>query len=181
MRCLKMLLPAALLVFVAQGCASGPTFPMNGATTFKASSEFGVLVAKPDTYQGRAIRLAGKIVSVEATDQGTMITAEWLPFPVPGQNGPGPAPQGEPQRFRLLYPGQLDPMGRWYGNLFVVAGAMKGTTNMITLAGLTRTMPFVEARCIHVWKTGDSELSDFAADVEQVGFPPLEQTYCTKG
>lgn len=181
MRYCLMLLSLTLSLFVLQGCAAGPTFPDNGAVTLKASNEFGVLSAKPDTYQGRAIRLAGRMVSVEATDEGTMIVAEWLPFPEPGQYGPAESRVRAGERFTLRYPGKLDPMGSWYGNKFIVAGAMKGTSDIITIDGLTKPVPHVEARCLHVWKTGDSELSDAAPDVEQTGFPPLEQTYCSNG
>lgn len=175
----SMLLAGAVLVFVFQGCAAGPTFPENDAATLKASSEFGVLAATPDTYQGRAVRLAGRMVSVETTDQGTMIVAEWLPFPEPGEYGPASTGKSTGERFTLRYPGRLDPMGSWHGNKFVVAGAMRGTSRLITIDGLSKSVPHVEARCLHVWKTGDSELSDAAPDVEQTGFPPLEQTYCS--
>ena len=172
---------AGLLLFLQQGCAGGPTFPENGGETLKGSTEFGVLSATPDTYMGRAVRLAGRMVSVEETDQGTMILAEWLPFPEPGQYGPAEAVPVKIRRFTLHYPGKIDPMGLWYGNKFIVTGAVTGTSPMVTADGATKTIPNIKARCLHVWKTGDSELSDSNPDVEQTGFPPLEQTYCTNG
>lgn len=181
MRYWHMLLAGTMLMLVAQGCAAVPTFPDNGAATLKDSNEFGVLAAKPDTYQGRAIRLAGRMVSVETNDQGTTIVAEWLPFPEAGQYGPAPVEKSEGERFTVHYPGKLDPMGSWHGNKFLVAGAMKGTRNMVTVDGRSKAVPFVDAWCLHVWKTGGSDLSDTAPDVEQTGFPPVQQTYCSNG
>lgn len=170
-----------LPMLLAQGCAGVQTFPDNGGTTLTASDEFGTLVAKPDLYQGRAVRLAGRIVGVETTDEGTTILAEWLPFPEPGQYGPAKAAKSEGERFTLHYPGKLDPKGTWYGNKFVVAGAMKGTTKITTVGGSSTSVPHIEARCLRVWKTGASDLSDAAPDVEQTGFPPVQQTYCSNG
>lgn len=181
MRLRKVLLAVAMLLFFVQGCTTVPTFPDNGATMLRDSNEFGALVAKPDTYQGRAIRLAGRMVSVETSGQGTTILAEWLAFPEPGQLTPGQLAMRQGERFTLHYPGKLDSMGSLYGNKFIVAGLLKGTTGLITIDGLSKSVPLVEARCLHVWKTGDSEYTDAFADVEQAGFPPLEQTYCSNG
>lgn len=178
MRHIITVIGVAAVLALTLGCSGVATFPDNGAAAVSSGSEFGVLVAKPDTYQGRAIRLAGRIVDVETTDRGTMIIAEWLPFPVPGQNGPGMLSGKEPGRFTLLYAGKLDPMSTMYGNKFVVAGAVKGTKDMITWQGTSESVPYVEARCLHVWKSGAGEVADNVPDTEASGFPALEQTYC---
>ena len=156
------LLCGGVLLALALGCTNVPVFPDNGSKAFSSSNEFGVLTAQPDTYKGRAVRLAGRMVGIEATEQGTMIMAEWLPFPERGEYGPAAPVGAKTSRFALLYPGTIDPMGTWHGNKFIAAGQTQGTVAIVTLEGTSESIPYMVARCLHVWKTGDSE---FESDI----------------
>lgn len=174
-----MILGVVGLFALAQGCASVPTFPTNDSKAVGTTSEFGVLVAKPDVYKGRAIRLAGRLVGVETSEQGMLMLAEWLPFPTNPDEGPTEMLMAQGRRFAVFYPGTLDEQGTLHGNKFLAVGEMGESKSIVTLEGISQSIPYVVARCLHVWETGGDEIED-APDVENTGYPPMERTYCTQ-
>lgn len=171
-----MILFAVGLFMFLTGCTSTPPLP-NGSQALKSESEFGVLTAQPDVYQGRAIKLAGRMVGVETTAKGTIVTAEWLPYPKNEYDGPTDTVVGRKGRFAVFYPGKLEPEGSLNGNKFLVVGKMQGTQSMVSLGG-SQTLPYIKARCLHVWKTGNAEIGT-QPDVENTGYPVREKTYCS--
>jgi hypothetical protein len=70
-------------------------------------------------------------------------------------------------------------MGKRGGNKFVVVGVMNGT-KAVDFEGASVAKPYLEARCVHIWKTGNYyEISDFPHVTD--GYYPLpEETYCAK-
>ena len=173
-----MILPTALLFLVLTGCASPPTFENNGSQALQSESEFGVMTAQPDVFQGRAVRMAGRIVGVESTDQGTMVTAEWLPYPQTEYEGPEDSGMVALDRFVFFYPGKLDSEGSLHGNKFLVIGKKEGVQSLVNFGGTYDEFPYISARCLHVWKTGDAAI-ETQPDVEFTGYPVAEQTYCS--
>ena len=173
-----MILSAVSILVFFTGCSSTSFFPSNGSQALKSESEFGVLTAKPDVYQGRAIKLAGRMVGVEQTTGGTIVTAEWLPYPNVEYEGPAEMEMAQTRRFVLFYPGKLDAEGSLQGNKFLAIGKKEGTHSMISFGGTSRPLPYIKARCLHVWKTGDDEI-EIQPDVENAGYPVLEETYCS--
>ncbi|GJL51150.1 Slp family lipoprotein [Candidatus Nitrospira salsa] len=175
MRNQTILAVAALFMFLS-GCVSSSPFPMNGSQALKSESDFGVLTTQPDAFQGRAIKLAGRIVGVETMAEGTMVTAEWLPYPNVEYMGPRSAEVKSSERFVLFYPGQLDAEGKLYGNKFLVIGKKGKPESLSAIKGKSDTLPYISARCLHVWKTGDSEIETESATEYTY---PVEQTYCS--
>ncbi len=174
----KMIVFASVLCLFFAGCASAPTFHTNGSQALKSDSEFGVLMAQPDVFTGRAIKLAGRMIGVEKTAEGTIVMAEWLPYPHVEYQGPSdtiPTPQ---ERFTIFYPGQLDPEGALHGNKFLVLGKMDETRSMASSSKMKGRLPYIKASCLHVWKTGDAEIEAHQPDVENTGYPVMEETYC---
>ena len=171
-----MILSAAALLIILTGCASQPLFPTNGSQALKSESEFGVLTAQPDVFQGQAIKLAGRIVGVETTVEGTMVTAEWLPYPDAEYAGPTEIAARSPGRFVIFYPGTLDPEGRMYGNKFLVLGKQGEFQAKSAFRSSSQSLPYIAARCLHVWKTGDNELE--AQEYSEYSYP-VEETYCS--
>ena len=165
------------LYLFPQGCGSVPIFP-NNASQEVNKEQFGVLVAKPDVYRGQAVKLAGRVVGVKTTEKGTMILAEWLPLPEEGQYGPGSNQIAQQDRFSFLYPGAIDSWGTWKGNRFIVTGEIEGTHEVISsLTGHSKSLPYMVARCIHVWEIGDNLWWD-QPDTDPGGYPYLQKTYC---
>ena len=170
-------LAVAGFFLIFQGCTTGPMFPTNSSNAVQ-KEEFGVLVAQPDVYRGRAVKLAGRVVGVEPTDNGTLIIAEWLPYPKKGAYGPEANEFTGQYRFKLLYPGDIDSWSSWQGNRFVMTGEINGTQDMVSsFTGVSKPVPYMVARCIHVWEVGDNTWW-VQPDTEPGGYPYLQHTYC---
>ena len=174
----KMMVAAAGLFIFITGCSSKPLLPANGSQALKSDSEFGVLTAQPDVYQGRAIKLAGRMIGVEATAEGTIVRAQWLPYPNNDYEGPSEGNTVRRGEYAFFYPGKLDMDGSLHGNKFLVVGKMEGTKSMMTSVG-SRNLPYLKASCLHVWKTGDAQIEYHQPDVENTGYPVMEETYCS--
>ena len=170
---------SAGVFLIFQGCSTAPLFP-NYTSEEVQKEQFGVLIAEPDVYRGRAVKVAGRVVGVESTEKGTLIIAEWLPYPQKGQYGPGDNEFTGQNRFTLLYPGAIDPWSSWQGNRFIMTGEIEGTQNMVaSFTGATREVPYMVARCIHVWEVGDN-LWWNQPDTDPSGYPYLQQTFCVQ-
>jgi hypothetical protein len=162
---------------VSFGCSTPSLFPTE-ATRDADSIEFGVLEAKPDVFKGRVVQLAGRIVGVEQSADGILIRAQELPMEQHPAYGPAETTKGTSE-FAIMYPGKVDANALWFGNKLVVVAVAQGTHSM-AVDGSTRTEPYVVARCMHVWKTGEYGsygIEDFPNLAD--GYYPLEhQTYC---
>lgn len=162
---------------LSTACTTPTIFP-HSATSDMQNPGFGVMVADPDVFKGSAVQLAGRIIDVQPSSDGTLIVAQHLPV----QKYPayGPVETSEPtSRFAVFYPGQIDPAGLWTGNKFMVAADMHGS-HTVNVDGATFQEPYAVARCMHIWKTGENyEIADFPHATD--GYYPLEeQTYCKK-
>jgi starvation-inducible outer membrane lipoprotein len=166
-----------IIGIVSVGCSTPPLFPPQ-ATRDAAPTQFGVLEAKPDAFKGRAVQVAGRIVGVEQSGDGILIRVQELPMEEHPVYGPAETTKGTPE-FAILYPGKVDEKALWYGNKLVVVAVAQGS-HSVTVDGLSRTAPYVVARCMHVWKTGEYGsygIEDFPHVTD--GYYPLEhQTYC---
>jgi starvation-inducible outer membrane lipoprotein len=177
---MKILVQSAIFIFSASlmACTGQNLFPSNIISDVDSQSDFGVLRAQPDAFKGRAVQLAGRIIDVQEVEGGSLVLARELPIDSAPVYGPKetPAPTG---RFAFLYPGKIDPMGKRGGNKFVVVGVMNGT-KAVDFEGASVAKPYLEARCVHIWKTGNYyEISDFPHVTD--GYYPLpEETYCAK-
>ncbi len=162
---------------VSVGCSTPSLFPPE-ATRDAAPLEFGVLEAKPDVFKGRVVQLAGRIVGVEQSADGILILAQELPMEQHPAYGPAETAKGTSE-FAIMYPGKVDANALWFGNKLVVVAMAQGS-HPVEVDGLTRTTPYVVARCMHVWKTGEYGsygIEDFPHTTD--GYYPLEhQTYC---
>jgi starvation-inducible outer membrane lipoprotein len=170
---LGLLLAAGLTA----GCSTPSLFPPE-ATSNAAPAEFGVIQAQPDVFKGRVVQLAGRIVGVEESADGFLIRAQELPLGAHPAYGPSETARPT-HEFAIAYRGKLDPAARWYGNKLVVVAVAQGAQD-ITVDGAIRKEPFVTAKCMHVWKTGEYGsygVADFPHTTD--GYYPLEhQTYC---
>ncbi|HTL60556.1 MAG TPA: Slp family lipoprotein [Nitrospira sp.] len=161
------------------GCSAPSLFPPE-ATRDATPTQFGVLEAKPDAFKGRVVQLAGRIVGVEQSTDGILIRAQELPIEKHPVYGPAESTKGT-AAFAILYPGKVDEKALWYGNKVIVVAVAKGS-HSVTVDGLSRTTPYVVARCMHVWKTGEYGsygIEDFP-HVTDTYYPLEHQTYCVR-
>lgn len=171
MRWLALFVSAVLCIMM--GCGSPVTYPMkvDGVETVSVD-EFGDLDMVADTFKGKAVMMAGRIIGVEAEGKGVAIMAEWLPVPKDMGKGPSEVDARPDQKFVVHYPKTIDSAGLWAGNKFVAVGHIQETQPI-----KNSSLPSVDASCLHIWKTRGLSITGTLED-ERGRFPVLEQTYC---
>ena len=160
---------------LVSGCGKPLIYPMDvEGPQPVAVNDFGDVDLLPDTFKGRAVMMAGRIVGAEPEGRGVMITAEWLPVPKQMRNGPSEAEASRDRRFVIHYPAGIDSPGLWNGNKFVAVGRIQQEPGISATA-----RPNLEASCLHIWKTRQLSVNGVLDD-ERGRFPVPEQTYCRK-
>ena len=181
MRELLWVVPLWFLGFSA-AWAGEPLFPQNSVPKVSSQETFQQLALEAEKKKGQKIKLAGRMIGFDPSDEGTIIIAEWLPYPadLDLEDGPQDHDQDTGLRFALRYPGQThDPQFKWKGNEFILEGNIQGTKNVVMdLFGNEKTLMFVMAQCIHVWESGETEEFD-QPDVQFKG-PHIARTFCIK-
>ena len=155
-------------------CAK-PLFPPSAVKDLDPALQMGISNPEADVYfKDHLAQAGGRIIAIEQTSDGTLITAEELPLT---QAATEVVETTKPTGwFVFLYKGHIDPPGLQQGNKFIMVGLVKGTQK-VTINGTQRLAPYVVARCVHVWKTGRYAITDFPN--LPGGYYPLEhQTYC---
>ena len=165
------------LALMMQACVSTSEFPENGSPSFTQSKEFGVLEAKPATYQGVAVRMAGRIVDViEQPNRETLIVADWLPYPEDSYVEPSEGQkvaEGKNQRFVLLFPGKIGRGYEWKGNTFVTGAKVEG---MKKVSG--NQVPYLVGSCLRIWTTGLANTSPVPWEDGGAKIDKRSKTYC---
>lgn len=179
----KFILAVLATLLVPLVASAAPTFfPADAANDVNPDVQFGVLKAQPDAYRGRAIELAGRIVGTQETDKGVLILVKKLPVAEHPAYGPVEVREQTGEKFTVLYPGKVDSEGLWFGNKLMVIAVAQGNRAVTIPDGVARMAPYVVARCMHVWKTGEYgsyQISDFPHVTD--GYYSLPQeTYCVR-
>ena len=173
----------AFLSLDVHGCANIPDFPFQEVPIIKTAQDYDALRNHPRQFQNQPFQLAGRIVRAEKNPGVVTFKAEWLPFPENTYAGPEERSTPEPQPHRLFYmhfSGTVDHDGRRQGNEFLLVGQMTGMEDMVTLQGLTKSIPSFKIQCLHIWKTAGTDLYEFIwmDPFDDRYPPPLEETYC---
>ena len=177
----SMFMGVMLCVFaLSQAQASDPTFPKDSVHKVESATEFKKITSGIGELKGQKIKLAGRMAGFDPADEGTIILAEWLPYPIDLdlEEGPKDPTQDSGLRFALRYPGEVhDPLFKWKGNKFILEGTIQGTRTVIMdMFGTEKMLLYVVAQCIHVWEQGETESMD-QPDVQFKG-PHLARTFC---
>ena len=184
----------AWLLTLSQGCIpspeTDPLFPEDKVPAAIDASDFDRISAHLDGYTGSMIKLAGRIVDTNHTEEGAIILASWLPYPphFELEDGPPDVSPHHRRHFVFLFPGiagdpfekgpDYDSLIVWEGNKFVLEAMIKGTRTMVLdVEGDEKALLFVITRCIHVWETGESEPSD-QPDSQWTG--QVARTFCAQ-
>ena len=162
------------LLFFLSGC-SQPFFPPKAVRDVDPTMQISLFSSEVDTYfKGHVAQVGGRILSVAHSQKGFLITAHELPLK---DGSSPPSEKASPiGLFVFLFPGEIDPAGLQRGNEFVLIGEVQGV-ELVQADTVRRPVPFLLARCLHVWKTGSFAMADFPH--LPAGYSPLEQqTYC---
>lgn len=155
---------------------SQPFFPSKALRDVDPSLQISLFSSEVDAYfKGRVAQVGGRMLSVARSDHGFVVTAHELPF----QDGSfTPNEKVRPiGLFVFLFPGDIDAVALQAGNEFVLVGEVRGL-EIVQTDGVRRPVPYLIARCVHVWKTGTYAMADFPH--LPGGYSALErQTYCS--
>ena len=178
----------SVLLTLSSGCAAlsegDPVFPDDHVPAILTVSDFDRIWDNLDTYQGMAVKIAGRIVNSTSTQEGAVVLANWIPYlpHFPLEDGPPDTTHLHLRHYAFLFPGlEGDPFAKgpdydqqvaWEGNKFVMEGSVEGSRTMVVdVMGKKKTMLLLRAQCIHVWETGESEPSDQPDSQWQVKLP----------
>ena len=168
------------LCLILTACGQRQLFPPEVMQGVDTNFDFASWREKPTAALGRDVQLGGRILLADAADGGVLIVGEQLPIVQHPVYGPSSARKRFGVfEFAILYKGKIDSSALNPGNRFIVVGKTQGS-KVVSVEGLKKEEPLLIARCIHVWKTGGTEIADFSS--EGAGYQPLEQnTYCAAG
>jgi hypothetical protein len=128
-----------------------------------------------ETYlTNHMVQIGGRILSVEKTDEGSVMIVEALPLNDSKTMVVESAPS--PGSFVLLYNQRVYPAALQPGNKLIVVGLFNGPST-VTFTGARKPAPTVRARCLHIWNTGHHAISDFP-NLPAGYYPLRHDTYC---
>ena len=162
-------------------CAPSQQYPQTAGRDINPNFEFENLKVALDVYKGTVFQLAGEIVQAKSVSNGTLILAQrkWVreDFNYPGYR-PEETGEAPPDQFLLSYPRTIDAQGLMVGNKFIAVAELVGLEKDNGMGASQSSQLAFRARCMHVWKTGKSRISDFLDQYPQLYAPLEEDTYC---
>jgi len=180
------LMAAAVAVCaLMSACAANTLFPpeaiekVSPTFHFEAWRDAGPSNPSGKSDEGLRVELGGRIVQASKNGKGTVIVAEQLPIVKHPAYGPTEDVKraGGDYEFAFLYPGEITLQDLRRGNRFIIVGTTT-SRRPVVVNGVSKTEPFLVADCIHVWRTGTTEIADFKESAGG-GYSPLpEKTYC---
>ena len=129
----------------------------------------------PTSMDNQKVQLGGRIIQSGSKDKTVTIVVAHLPIVEHPAYGPKETGKHHVE-FAILYQGKLDPLFLQTGNRVIVVGYTRSPIR-VEIDEVLRSLPTVTAQCLHIWQTGDRDISDFHAS--GAGYVVLkEETYC---
>jgi len=170
---MKFLLKALWFSLICSGC-SYQVFPSDVLNGVDHDFDFARWRMIPNEIQPTKVELGGRIVETQTIGgTTTIITAE---LPIVRYPAYGPKQGKSKGEFAISYQGEVDKPFVHPGNRIMVVGITRGT-KMVHVDDIVRSLPIIDATCIHVWKTGGTDIADYASS--GAGYGVLEEeTFC---
>lgn len=171
---------ALIVVCVALGaCASERVFSAKVLEGVDPNFDFSRWRMLPNQAEHRKIQLGGAILQAENKDGQVTIVATHLPIVEHPAYGPRSTDKGRGE-FAIVFRGSIDAKSLHVANKLIVVGTTQ-SPKVISVDDLPRSLPTVDAQCIHIWVTGRKEIAEFPFNTDG-GYEPLEEnTYCVQG
>ena len=171
---MKRWLEALLWTSIAVGGCAHQVFPPDVVDGVDHSFDFVRWRSAPRQTEPVKIQLGGRIVDTHTIGGTvTIVAAELAVVRYPAY---GPKEGKSKGNFVITYRGDIKAPFLHPGNRIMVVG-MASRTRLVTVDDVMRTLPSVEARCVHIWKTGNTDISESLSSGS--GYPVLEEeTFC---
>ena len=159
---------------VCNGCAQD-VFPPAALNEIDRNFDFARWRMIPSEVQPTKVELGGRIIETQTI--GGTITIVTGQLPIVSYPAYGPKKGKSKGEFAITYQGKIDQPFLHPGNRIMVVGTTHGA-KMVPVDDVMRSLPTVEASCIHIWKTGDVDIADYASS--GAGYGVLEEeTFCS--
>lgn len=159
---------------VLVGCAFD-VFPPEELKGVDRHFDFTRLRTAPSQMPPTKIELGGRIL--EAQTIGGMITIVTGQLPIVSYPAYGPKQAKSKGEFAITFLGKISAPFLHPGNRLIVIGTTRGT-KMAAIDDVMRSLPLIEAKCLHIWKTGNVDIADYASSGAGYGILQ-EETFCT--
>lgn len=168
--------PLPVICVVLVGCAH-QVFPPPLLKGVDHEFDFARWRMVPGHIQPTKIQLGGRIIETQVSDKTVLIIAAELPIVHHPAYGPK---QGKSKgEFVITHQGKIEQKFLHPGNRLMVVGKTRGT-KLVGVDDVPRSLPSLDAHCIHIWKTGHVDIADFASS--GAGYGVLEEeTFCRAG
>jgi starvation-inducible outer membrane lipoprotein len=173
---MKAWFPGALMsCFLLVACAYG-VFPAEVLQGVDRHFDFTRWRAVPNQIAPTKIELGGRIIETQTIGNTVTIVAAQLAVVRYPAYGPK---QGKSKgEFVISYQGKIGGPFLNPGNRLMVVGMTHGT-KLAAVDDVMRSLPWVEASCVHIWKTGNTDIADYASS--GAGYGVLEEeTFCAR-
>jgi starvation-inducible outer membrane lipoprotein len=170
--------PVAVLLacLCAGACVRTPVFPPEARQGVDQQFDFTAWRMMPNAQVGRKVQLGGRIIEVDLTNNQTVMVVAQLPIAEHPTFGPKDVGKRSGE-YAIWYAGHMDSKWLAAGNHVMVVGTTEKAKAMI-VDEVQRSLPSLKARCVHIWKTGGKEISEFPFNAGG-GYEPLEEeTFC---
>lgn len=128
----------------------------------------------PSQIQPTKIELGGRIIETQTI--GNTITIVTAQLPIVRYPAYGPKQAKSKGEFAITFQGKIDTPFLHPGNRLMVLGMTRGS-KMAAVDDVMRSLPLIEAKCLHVWKTGNVDIAEYVSS--GAGYGVLEEeTFC---
>ena len=151
-------------VFFLSGCAGmekTPVMPKDfKGERITSIDQFKQVLSQAEGRKGKAIQLAGRLRTVQETQDGYKVFASWLPYPSEAiEDGPRDDQTGPVPNFLFYFHGKVKEkvFTIVQGNTFILDGTVKGTEKaVVNILGEEKDLLTVSVECVRIWETGTS-------------------------
>lgn len=164
-----------VIVIGLSACAPSTVFSPEVLDGVDPNFDFTRWRMLPNQAGEKKIQLGGRIIQAESNGDGvTMVVAQ---LPIVEHPAYGPKDTGKSSgEFAITYGGKIEPSFLQRGNRIMVVGVTHAS-KVVAIDDLPKSLPTVQATCVHIWKTGGRDISDFPS--YGAGYETLEEeTLC---
>jgi starvation-inducible outer membrane lipoprotein len=166
----------ACLLFSA--CGAPQLFPKGMTDGVDTNFDFVLWRNTPNAKVDQKIQIGGKVLGAEPQGNETIIVA--IHLPIVEHPAYGPKDTGKRTgEFAIVFSGKLPPHAMAAGHRIIAVGTTR-KARVVPFEDSKRTLPTMQAHCVHIWKTGGRDIADFSS--VGAGYETLEEdTYCASG
>jgi starvation-inducible outer membrane lipoprotein len=171
-------LPIILTCLLLSACGPPQLFPKSVTNGVDANFDFIVWRNTPNSTVDRKVQIGGKVLEAGPQGSQTIIIAAQLPIVEHPAYGPKEIGKRTGE-FAIAYAGKLPPNTLSAGHRIIAVGTTQKAM-VVTVEDSKRTLPTIQAFCVHIWKTGGRDIADFSS--VGAGYETLEEeTHCVSG